>query len=312
MHRSESILVVGSINMDLVVHSRRMPAAGQTVLGDRFAATPGGKGANQAVAAARLGGECSLIGRVGDDPFAPALLASLRSAGVNTDGVTVTEGQPSGVAVVLVDAGGDNAIVVVSGANWRVTPDDLFSREAAFAAAAIVVLQLELPCPTVKAAISLARKHGARVVFDPAPARADLPAEMLAVDVLTPNQGESETLTGMSASSLHSAKAVAAELVMRGAGNVVLTLGAAGALVVYGREHIQRVPPYKVDVVDTTAAGDAFTGALAVALARGEPLVEAARFANAAGAIVASRFGAQTAMPIAQEVKMLMDDQPTR
>ncbi len=310
MGESAKILVVGSINMDLVVHGVRMPDPGQTVLGDRFATTPGGKGANQAVAAARLGADCSLIGRVGDDSFGPVLLETLQSAGVNTDGVTVTEGHPSGVAMIVVDNQGENAIVVAGGANRRVSPDDLYSRESAFTAAGFVVLQLELPYPTVKAAISLARKHRCRVILDPAPARADLPAEMLAVDVLTPNQGESETLTGMPASSLHSAKAVAAELVMRGAGNVVLTLGAAGALVVYDRVHIQRAPAYKVDVVDTTAAGDAFTGALAAALARGEPLVRAAQFANAAGAIVASRFGAQTAMPTAEEVKMLMDDQP--
>lgn len=310
MSDTPQILVVGSVNMDLVIKSPHMPAPGETVLGSAFATMPGGKGANQAVAAARLGGRCRMIGRVGDDAFGQALLANLRGNGVDADGVTVTPGQPSGVAMIIVDGRGENTIVVASGANACVTPDDVFGHAAAFAQADVVVLQLELPVETVMAAISMARRHDRPVVLDPAPARTDLPRELFQVDYLSPNETEAQLLTGTPMAGVHKARAAAADLVMRGARHVVLKLGSAGALVVCRDERIHQVRPYRVQVVDTTAAGDAFTGALAVAVGRGEPLAHATRFACAAGALAVTRMGAQPAMPTLDEVRMLMADQP--
>ncbi len=305
----QSILVVGSINMDLVVRSPHMPAPGETVLGDGFVTNPGGKGANQAVAAARLGGQCAMIGRVGDDEFGRTLAAALTAENIDCSNVLTTKNVPTGVAMIVVDSRGENSIVVASGANYRLSPDDLFCREEAFARAAIVVLQLELPLPTVRAACDLARRNGCRIVLDPAPATTQLNDTLCAVDILSPNVSEAEILTGTKAGEERVDKIVAMDLIARGAKAAVLKLGARGSLVVTNDGHFYRVPSYKVNVVDTTAAGDAFTAALAVALARDEDLHSAARFANAAGALACTKFGAQAAMPTADEVRMLMADQ---
>jgi len=304
------ILVVGSINMDLVVRTPRRPAPGETVLGDGFTTSPGGKGANQAVAVARLGGNCAMIGRVGDDGYGRDLREGLQQEGVHCAHVLVAEGEPSGVAMIVVDSSGENSIIVASGANFRLTPDDLFARQEAFEAAAVVLLQLELPLPTIRAAIKLARRHGAKVVLDPAPAHKCLHEDLYRVDVISPNSSEAEILTGRRKVEERVDKLVAADFIERGAKAAVLKLGPRGAMVIDAEGHISRARPYKVDVVDTTAAGDAFTGALAVAMTRGEKLSAAAQFANAAGALACTRYGAQQAMPTAAEVKMLMDDQP--
>jgi ribokinase len=310
MAEQPGILVVGSVNMDLAVRARSMPAPGETVLGERFTMSPGGKGANQAVAVARLGGACRLIGRVGDDAFGRTLLENLRNEGVTCDDVQFTEGVASGTAVIVVDANGENSIVVAGGANRRVTPDDLFGRSEAFEAASVVLVQLELPVPTVRAAIRLARRYDCRVILDPAPAPTPMPADLCEVDILSPNVSEAEVITGTRAVEERVDKNVGADLVARGAAAAVLKLGSRGSLVVTSDGHFYTVKPYKVDVVDTTAAGDAFTAALAVAVARGERLHAAARFANAAGALACSKFGAQAAMPTVGEVRLLMEDQP--
>jgi ribokinase len=294
--------------MDLVVRTQTMPAPGQTVLGEGFKTSPGGKGANQAVAVARLGGRCRMIGRVGDDEFGKTLLAGLEAEGIDCGDVLTTTG-PSGVALIVVDSRGENSIVVASGANHLLTPDDIFAREEAFADVAVVVLQLELPLPTVRAALELAKRHGAKVVLDPAPAPKVLPPELYAVDVLTPNVSEAETLTGQKAGDERVDKMAASDLIERGAKAVVLKLGARGSLAVQADGHFYTVPAFKAPVVDTTAAGDAFTGALAVAIAQGIGLHAAARFANAAGALACSRMGAQAAMPTAFEVRALVEDQ---
>jgi len=310
----DSILVVGSINMDMVVRVREMPAPGETVLGGGFGTAFGGKGANQAVAVARLGGKCRFISAVGDDEFGPALRGNLHKEGVDCSAVATKRGEPSGVAMIMVDANGENSIVVSSGANFHVTPDDdLFPNEHLFAEAAIVVLQLELPLPTVRAACELARRHHGRILLDPAPAPATLCDELCRVDVLTPNVTEAQRITGGRTVGLGDEsvdKLVASAIIQRGAKNVVLKLGGRGSMVVTGDGHFYTVPPFKVPIVDTTAAGDAFTGALAVAMARGDHLRDAARFANAAGALACTRLGAQTAMPTALEVGVLMRDQP--
>lgn len=303
------ILVVGSINMDLVVRAPHMPSPGETILGENFATQPGGKGANQAVAAARLGGRVAMIGRVGNDAFGTTLREGLEAEGIDTQCLMTNETVASGVAMIVVDARGENSIVVASGANFSVTPDDLYGCEHLFEKASVVVLQLELPQPTVRAAIDLARRHSAKVILDPAPVPKRFCDELCDVDILSPNVGEAEALTGHRAVEERIDKLVATELISRGARSVVLKLGSRGSMVVMADGHFYRGKPFRVDVVDTTAAGDAFTGALAKGVAEGMPLREATRLANAAGALACTRLGAQQAMPEAYEVKMLMDDQ---
>jgi len=306
-----AILVVGSINMDLVVRARQMPAPGETVLGESFVTSPGGKGANQAVAVARQGGGCSFLGRVGDDEFGALLVKGMSAEGINCEGVLKTEDAPTGVAVIIVDARGENSIVVASGANHMVTPDDIYGRAELFEQAEVVLLQLELPLPTVCAARKLSARHGCKVILDPAPAPASLPAELCEVDVISPNVAEAEVITGQKADDKDERvdKLVASHLIARGARSAVLKLGGRGSLVVTADGQIERIRPYKVDIVDTTAAGDAFTASLAVGMVRGLDLPEAARIANAAGALACTKFGAQPAMPTADEIKFLMADQ---
>jgi len=306
-----AILVVGSINMDLVVRAPHMPGPGETVLGEGFATAPGGKGANQAVAVARQGARCVFLGRVGDDAFGEKLLAGMKADGIDCDNVLLTADAPTGVALIIVDANGENSIVVASGANHRVTPDDVYHRADLFDAADVVLLQLELPLPTVQAAKHLAAQHGCKVVLDPAPAPKSLPAELCHVDVISPNVSEAEIITGKHAAEGDERvdKLVASDLIARGAQAAILKRGARGALVLTAEGEIARVGAYKVDIVDTTAAGDAFTASLAVGIARGLPLTDAARIANAAGALACTKFGAQPSMPTAEEIQMLMADQ---
>lgn len=301
-----NILVVGSINMDLVVRTQRMPQPGQTVLGYNFITSPGGKGANQAVGVARLGGRCRFIGRVGADSFGTQLVGNLRAEGVDCTDIMITPQAPTGVAMILVDSKGENCIVVAPGANHMVTPDDLFSREEIFKTASVVLLQLELPLPTVRAAVDLARRSGCKVILDPAPVPAQgLCEDLCKVDVLSPNVTEAEALTGKKAENERGDKLVASDLIGKGAQTAVLKLGPRGCLVVMADGHFYTVPPCKVDVVDTTAAGDAFNAALAMAIARGDNMHQAAKFATAAGALACTRLGAQSAMPTADEVRAL-------
>jgi ribokinase len=310
MEDAARILVVGSINMDMVVRSPHMPAPGETVLGEGFTTSPGGKGANQAVAAARLGAKCSLLGRVGKDAFGLTLLKGLLAEGIDCANVMVTEGVATGVAMVIVDSRGENSIVVASGANYLLTPDDVFSREAAFKQADTVVLQLELPLPTVRAAIEVAKRNNCKVILDPAPMPKCLSSTMCEVDVITPNVAEAEMLTGTRTGEEKADMNIALDLIARGAKAAVLKLGSRGSMVVTADGHMARVPAYNVEIVDTTAAGDAFTAALAVNVAEGKDLIAAAKFANAAGALACTRLGAQSVMPTRDEVQMLMEDQP--
>ncbi len=304
------ILVVGSINMDLVVRAPHMPAPGETILGKGFATSPGGKGANQAVAAARLGATCTMIGHVGADAFGEQLVAGLQAEGIDCESISVTDDAATGVALIVVDSLGENAIVVAGGANAWLTPDDVFAASGLFDAADVVLLQLELPLPTVRAAIDQGKRHGCTVVLDPAPVPRQMCPELFDVDVFSPNASEAEALTGEKISEERVDKQVALEMIARGAKAAVLKLGARGSLVVAADGNFHRVAPYKVAVVDTTAAGDAFTAALGVGIAQGRSLHDAAKFANAAGALACTRFGAQAAMPTDVEIRMLMADQP--
>lgn len=310
MAENPNILVVGSINVDLVVRATRMPSPGETLLGHEFITSPGGKGANQAVGVSRLGGNCRMIGIVGNDAFGEQALANLKTEGVDCDHVATADGAATGVAIIIVDSNGENSIVVAGGANHELVPDDVFAEAAAFEQADVVLLQLELPLPTVRAAMDVARRHGCKVILDPAPARSDLSDEVLRVDIISPNVTEAEILTGQKAHEERVAKTVALDLISRGAQAAVLKLGSRGSMVVAADGHFYLIPPYKVDVVDTTAAGDAFTAALALAVGRGQKLHQAATFATAAGALACTKLGAQSAMPSADDVTILMQDQP--
>jgi ribokinase len=306
------IVVIGSANMDLVCKTPHMPSPGQTILGCGFATIPGGKGANQAVAAAKLGGQVHFVGRIGDDDFGQRLLVGLQQHKVSTRHVTITEGMPSGVAVILVDTKGENSIIVARGANQHLTPADVDHAAEVLRQAAVCVMQLEIPLETAEHAAALCRQFGVRCILDPAPAPAKLPRGLWAVDVFTPNQSEAETLLGETALGRlrrprrPDAKQIVSELLRRGPRSVVLKLSEKGALMMDRGGEIQQVRGHRVRVVDTTAAGDAFTAALAVGLAEEMPLPAAVRFANAAGAVCCQTFGAQPAVPTRQAVEALL------
>ena len=304
------IVVVGSINMDLVARMSRLPRPGETLHGDDFQTIPGGKGANQAVAAARLGAIVTMIGRVGDDGFGVELLQSLKQYGVRTQFVQKTENCPSGVAVINVETSGANTIVVIAGANGQLTPSDVESRASVIESADVVIVQLETPVETVMAAVRTARKGNVRVILDPAPAPAvSLPEELQAVDYISPNQTEAEALTGIVVNDLSSAERAAKMLSDRGARHVVMKLGELGAFV-YSDGTGTHIPATKAAIIDTTAAGDAFTAGLAVGLAEGRSLAEAARLGCAVGTLACTVFGAQPAMPTREQVDRFLDTQP--
>ena len=304
-----SILVVGSINMDLVVRCPHMPSPGETVLGGQFVTSPGGKGANQAVGVARLGGACKFIGRVGQDAFGEQLLAGMKAEGVDCTSIIPTADAHTGVAMIFVDSKGENSIVVAAGANHALAPDDIFDRSDIFSQVQVVLLQLELPLPTVRAAVDLARRNNCKIILDPAPAPKVMPETMCMVDMLIPNAVEAEAITGRTTRDEREAKLVASDLIARGAKAAALTLGPRGSIIVTADGHFYTVPPYKVAVVDTTAAGDAYAAAMAVAMAVGEKIHQAAKFANAAGALACTKIGAQQAMPTLSEVRQLMEEQ---
>jgi ribokinase len=292
--------------MDLVVQVPTIPAPGETVLGDNFATIPGGKGANQAVAAARLGAEVSLIGRVGSDAFGEQLLANAQREGINVTHVGRDETAASGVAMICVDATGQNNIAVASGANYKLTAEHVRAAWSALPHIDLLVMPLETPLETIETAVSLANQSGTPVILNPAPAQ-KLPAYILAgVDVLVPNEPETAQLTGMPINTSAETRLAAQELLNLGVSHVVLTLSSRGALILHGAtRQFSEVPPYPVTVVDTTAAGDAFVAGLAVGFGEGKPLVEAAQFANAVGALAVTKQGAQPGMPLREEVNQL-------
>ena len=307
--RKPRIVVVGSVNMDLVARVARLPRPGETVHGSSFQTIPGGKGANQAVAAARLGASVGMVGRVGDDAFAAVLVDSLRSYGVDTDAIVRTPNCSSGIATIGVEDSGENAIVVVAGANGQVTPADVAGAESLISQANAVLVQLEIPEESVVAAAALARRCGVRVVLNPAPAPKALPPELFKVDVICPNETEAAAITGLSGSGPDVAFRQSQWLTERGAGLAIVTLGAQGAVYCERGKQPVHVPPFEVQPVDTTAAGDAFAGALTVALSEGAQAATAVRMAAAAGALATTRPGAQPGMPSRHEVESLINTQ---
>lgn len=305
---TQTLVVVGSLNMDLVVRAPRHPRPGETLIGSQFQTFPGGKGANQAVAAARLGATVRLIGRVGNDAFGDVLLQTVRQDGVDTSFIYRDPEVASGVALITLDEAGQNTIVVASGANMRVSPEDIEQAEAAFEGASLLLMQLECPLEAVEAAAHLAQRRGIAVVLNPAPAR-PLPASLLAkIDYLLPNQTELQLLAEGEANY----SAAAARLLKNGVRTLVVTLGEEGALLVTA-DTKQKFEAYRVPVVDTVAAGDAFTAAFCVALLEGKSLPEAVQWGNAAGAIAVTRPGAQPSMPKREEfIHFLKERHPYR
>lgn len=299
--RPARIVVIGSTNTDMVVKTPRIPAPGETVLGGEFLMVPGGKGANQAVAAARLGAEVWFVGRIGRDMFGENARKAITEAGVRTDHLKVDPAHPSGIALIYVDERGQNSIVVAPGANAAVSPEDVDSARSAMEQCDVVCLQLEIPLATVRHAISCAKALGKQVVLNPAPAPRE-PLDLVGVDVLTPNEVEACMLSGVSPGAEEACQNAARGLLTRGVGAAVVTLGARGAVVATA-DRIQHVPARRVKAVDATAAGDCFTAALAVAVGEGREIGVAAHFANAAAAISVSRMGAQFSLPTRTEVE---------
>lgn len=292
----KSIIVFGSINMDLVTKTPRLPVAGETLTGHEFFTAGGGKGANQAVAAARLGISTQIVGRLGNDDFGRQLLRHLQAADVQTDGVLVDETTSSGVAVITVDDAGENNIIIIAGANGRLNETDVERLRSRLPGAAALLMQLEIPLPTVQLAAQAAQSAGVPVILDPAPAQ-DIPSELYPlIDIITPNQLEASQLVGFPVDGEEAARQASAELQQRGASKVIVKLGDRGVFCATAEETFF-VPAFWVQAVDTVAAGDAFNGTLAVALAQGRSLREAVLWGTAAGALSATKAGAQPSLP---------------
>jgi ribokinase len=299
----KNILVVGSSNTDMIIRVPHIPAPGETILGGEFSMAPGGKGANQAVAAARAGGRVTFLACVGHDLFGAAALKNFAADGINGRFVVQDGRAPSGVALINVGDDGENSISVASGANALLAPEDVLRAEKAFEGADILLMQLETPIETVRAAAELALARGIPVILNPAPAR-PLPPELLrSLDYLVVNEIEAEALSGVKVDSVEGAAAAGRRLREAGAGNVLVTLGARGVVTVAAGGAPRHDPAPRVQAVDTTAAGDTFIGGLCAALVEGRALPEAVRFAQAAAAISVTRFGAQTSIPRRSEVK---------
>ena len=297
------VLVVGSINMDQIFRLDHLPRPGETMLARDVITVPGGKGANQAVAAARMGSRVQMVGRLGADPFGRSLRAGLIAAGVDVAAVREDDAAATGVALILLVEGQDNSIIVASGANMRVAPADLDAVD--WAAVGVLLVQLEIPFATVAAAMRRARAAGALVILDPAPARG-CPADLLALaDILTPNETEAGDLTGLAITDAPSAMAAARRLRASEAQRVIVKLGGQG-LVVCDADGCRHLPTIPVPVVDTTAAGDAFCGALAARLAAGASFDDALRYAIAAGALAVTVLGAQPSLPTREAVEALL------
>jgi len=297
-----NILVVGSLNADLVVRAPRFPQPGETISGEDLQVIPGGKGANQAVAAARLGASVSMLGRVGKDKFGDFLLDNLKSNNVDSQ-LVQRDDASTGTATIIVDANGQNSIVLSPGANGKVTSSDV--ELASFSTFDLLLLQLEIPIPTVYSAAKLAKQNGVRVILNPAPAK-ELSDELISLaDFIIPNETELSLMTGMEVKDIPSAENAAHILLDKGAQNVIVTLGSKGALLV-NKDTSTHADAFPVDVVDTTAAGDAFIGGFASVLDSANSLADAVQYGCACGALATKKFGAQPSLPTKEEVESFM------
>jgi len=296
------VVVVGSLNMDLVARAQRLPRAGETLPGESFFTVPGGKGANQAVAVARLGGSVAMIGNVGDDDYGRQLHRALYVEGIDCQGVSTCPGVSSGVALITVDAASQNCIVIIPGGNGLLTPQSVQRFDALLQAAEVVICQLEVPTDTVAWTLARARELGKQVILNPAPATGPLPADWFArIDYLTPNESEAEALTGVAVTDQDSARRAGERLLQLGAGKVIITLGAQGALLITAQGH-RHYPAPVVQPLDTTAAGDTFIGGFAAGLVRGLEEGEAIAFGQRAAALSVTRAGAQPSIPYLAEL----------
>ena len=304
MDTKKRIVVIGSSNTDMVIKSDRLPKPGETILGGSFMMNHGGKGANQAVAAARLGGNVTFVCKIGDDIFGNNALEMFRKEKIDTTHVGIVPETPSGIALINVDKQAENCIVVASGANNTLSNEDIRQAEPAIKEASIVIMQLESPIEAISYAAQTAKKYGTTVLLNPAPApNQALPDELLAnVDILTPNVTEAEIITGMRIADDDSAKEAIRAISAKGIKIVIITMGSKGALAYENNEFIH-VPAYKVKAIDTTAAGDTFCGGLCVALSEGKSLKEAILFSSKASSISVTRMGAQCSIPFRSEIK---------
>lgn len=297
------IVVIGSINMDLVSSVERMPKVGQTVLGKSFKQIPGGKGANQAVAISRLGGDVAMIGKVGSDSFGAELVESLVKDGIDVSGVAVEDGVPTGIAAITVDESGANCIIVNSGANFKVSSDYIDTNIEIIKSSSFVVAQLEIPDNAVRHALALAKSLGKYTILNPAPAK-ELDEETIRnVDLLIPNETELEITSGIKVEGTEDAIAAAEKLIAMGVKEIIVTLGEKGSLHVKEGFH-KKYDAKKVKAVDTTAAGDSFIGGIAAALSKGKSIEEAIGLATSAAAVAVTREGAQSSIPYINEIEV--------
>ncbi len=300
-----SIVVVGSSNTDMIIKMPRIPKPGETILGGKFNTAAGGKGANQAVAAARAGGDVTLVARVGNDMFGTQAKEGFKKDKINVDHVLTDTEEPSGVALIFVDDKGENSIAVASGANAQLSVKDVENAQDAILSADVLLMQLETPIETIRTAAGIAQDRGVKIILNPAPAQL-LDNELLSMlDILTPNETEAELLTGIKVNDIESAKKAGKILLDKGLNIVIITLGSQGALLVTDEE-TELISGFKVDAMDTTAAGDTFNGALAVGLAEVKELKDAIRFANAAAAISVTKIGAQPSVPSRNVIEKML------
>jgi ribokinase len=297
------VTVVGSLNMDLVARAPRLPKPGETLAGHAFAQVPGGKGGNQAVAAARLGAQVAMIGCIGDDSNGGILKQALEQEGIDCAALATSGGAPTGVALIVVDDASQNAIVIVAGSNAEVSPASIEAQEALIARADVIVCQLETPPQTVRAALAAGRRLQRTTILNPAPAATKLPVDWFPlIDYLIPNEIEAATLSGVPIASADDARRAAEMLKAKGARNVIVTLGAQGVFALLDGEGGKHMPAPKTNAIDTTAAGDTFIGGFAAELARGAAVTDAIAFGQRAAAIAVTREGAQPSIPTRAEV----------
>ncbi len=302
---NSKIVVIGSSNTDMVIKMERIPKPGETILGGKFNTAAGGKGANQAVAAARAGGDVVFVARVGNDMFGEQAVDGFKKENIDVKNVLTDTTEPSGVALIFVDEKGENSIAVASGANANLSVEDVQNAREEILSANVVLMQLETPIDSIRAAAKIAKEKNVKIILNPAPAQT-LDDELLSMlDILTPNETEAELLTGIEVKDLDSAKQAGKILLDKGLKTVIITLGSQGALLVTANE-TELIEGFKVNPIDTTAAGDTFNGTLATGLAEGKDLKNAIRFANAAGALSVTKLGAQPSAPSYEDIKLLM------
>jgi ribokinase len=299
------IVVVGSSNTDMILKVPRIPKPGETILGGKFSTAAGGKGANQAVAAARAGGSVTFLARVGDDLFGNKALKGFEEDDINIDHIKIDNNEPSGVALIYVDDEGENSIAVASGANLMLSVDDVLEVEEQIKSANILLMQLESPVETIKKAAGIAAQAGVKVILNPAPACPLDDSLLSSISIITPNESEAEILTGIAVNDIKDARVAASKLLEKGLDTVIITLGSKGALF-QNSERSEIIAGFKVNAIDTTAAGDVFNGSLAVAIGEGMAMDSAVKFANAAAALSVTKLGAQPSAPFRDEIEKFL------